>query len=277
MIGEKAPMIVWVVGDNTNVGKTTISAALIRVLNRMGKATVGFKPYAGGRLLDLLNLLEEIASGDGYLVGHDARKLAKASSSLMTGDLLEVVNPSWRLSHPVRNVSVFIRKGSSAIGKRTFFYTENAKALWSRTDLLKLNQTMKLPITKLHTLENMEADKVDFEDQGVQVASFQHLLALSPDIVVCEGAGRLLPVWANAPAARHLFFISGGDLYFFPNVGIRVGQMQGSFGPFTIATIAQQLASRKRLKVSIPLARHSSLDEEMERFMEPFAAACVHS
>lgn len=269
-------MIVWVVGDNTNVGKTTISAALIRALNGMGKATVGFKPYAGARLLDVIDLLEEIAAGDGYLVGRDARKLAKASP-LMTNDLLEVINPSWRLSHPVRDVGVFIRKGSAAIGQRSFMCTESARALWGRPDLLELNKAIALPMNAMRIIGNAAADQVDFDDQGVQVASFQRLQALSPEIVVCEGAGRVLPVWTGAPAARHLFFISGGDLYFFPDVGISVGQTQGSFGPFTTGAITRKLAGMKRTKAPIPLVRWSLLDEEMERFIRPFAAACVKS
>ena len=94
---SKIPMIIWVVGDNTNVGKTTITAALIRTLNSMGVGTIGYKPYAGARLIDIIDLLQEISCGDGQLVGRDARQLVKASP-MITTDLLEVVNPSWRLS-----------------------------------------------------------------------------------------------------------------------------------------------------------------------------------
>lgn len=267
-------MVIWVVGDNTNVGKTTITAALIRVLNGFGKAAIGYKPYAGARLLDVIDLLEEIAAGDGYLVGRDARKLLKASP-WVPQDFLEVINPSWRISHPVRDASVFIRKGSAAIGQRTLLRTENAKDFWTRPDLQKLNAVTRLPIQSMQIIGNSVADKVDFDDQGIQAASFKRLQSLNPDILVCEGAGRLLPVWKGAPAARHLFVVSGGDLYFFHNVRLNAGQSEGSFGPFTIDAITPQLASWKRLKAAIPLARHSCLDEDMENFIRPFAAACV--
>jgi len=135
------PMIIWVVGDNTNVGKTTVSAALIRILNSLGKRTVGFKPYAGARLMDVIDLLEEIAGGDGQLVGRDARKLAKASPFVGV-DLLEVINPSWRLSHLARDVSFLVRKGSMAIGQRFFMHTQSAASMWGRADVLKLNEVL---------------------------------------------------------------------------------------------------------------------------------------
>lgn len=266
--------MIWVVGDNTHVGKTTISAALIRVLNALGKVTIGFKPYAGARLLDVIDLLEEIAVGDGYLVGRDARKLAMASP-WTPPDLLELVNPSWRLSHPVRDVCVLSRKGSAAIGYRSLMRTENAKDFWTREDLLKLNTVLRLPIEGMKTIPNAIADQVDFDGQDVQATSFKRLQSLNPEIVVCEGAGRLLPVWKSAPAARHLFVVSAGDLYFFPDVLVGAGHAQGSFGPFTLDAISKQLSGRKHLKVSIPLSRPSRLEVDMDDFIRPFAVACV--
>lgn len=270
------PMMIWVVGDNTNVGKTTISAALIRVLNAVGKKTIGFKPYAGARLMDVIDLLEEVAAGDGQLVGRDARKLAKASP-WVSNDLLEVINPSWRLSHPVRDASVFIRKGSAAIGQLSFLQTDTVGNFWSRPDLLKLNQLIRLPTDSLQSIGIKSADTVDFEDQVVQVASFQRLLALNPDIVVCEGAGRLLPTWLDSPPVRHCILISGGLLHFFPDLMIQMKQNEDGFGPFTIAAIASQLSAAKHFTTSIPLASSSELDHEMDRFIGPIASACAAS
>lgn len=272
-MSQKDPVIVWVVGDNTNVGKTTISAALIRVLNKLGRATVGFKPYAGARLIDVINLLEDIADSNGWLAGRDARKLVQASA-LLSDDWLEVVNPSWRVSHPVRNVSVFVRKGSTAIGKRSFLHTRNAGAFWERPDLRKLNAAMKLPLEEIQPIDDRPADMIDFADQSVQVLSFNRLRTLDPEIVVCEGAGRLLPTWLGAPAVRHLIFLSSGDLHFFRNIGIEVTHPEEDFGPFTIAAITRKLAGVKHFKTPIPLSSPSELDEEMDRFIQPIASAC---
>jgi hypothetical protein len=233
-------VIIWVVGDNTNVGKTTISAALIRALNAEGRATIGFKPYAGARLIDVLDLLADDAAVDGFLVGRDARKLAK-ESLLIPDQWLEVVNPSWRVSHPSRDVAVLLRKGSVAINSRSLFHTDNANSLWSRADFKQLNQLMQLPVEEFKVIPNKSADHLDYSGQNVQLTSFKLLLTLGPEIVVCEGAGRLLPVWEAAPPARHLCLISAGYLYLFPNLRLRVSEAQSTFGPYTTGAIVRQL------------------------------------
>lgn len=276
MSQSKLPMIIWVVGDNTNVGKTTISAALIRVLNAMGVSAIGFKPYAGARLMDVIDLLQEIARGDGCLVGRDARQLAKASP-LITPDLLEVVNPSWRLSHPVRDASVFVRKGSAQIGQREFWCAENSRTFWQRQDIRQLNEIIQLPITNMLATSHMEADKLDFNNQSVQKASFARLVSLKPQVVVCEGAGRLLPVWENAPTVKHIFLVSSGELHFFPDIRMQVGKTPDAFGPLTVGAIAKYLNGRKRVRASIPLAEQSRLEIVLDAFFRPFVAACIRS
>jgi predicted P-loop ATPase/GTPase len=263
---------IWVVGDNTNVGKTTISTALIRALNRLGSPTVGFKPYAGTSLQDVIALLQEIARGDGYLVGRDARQLL-AASPMMTEDMLELINPSWRISHPTRGVGVLIRKGSAAIGQRYFRHTENARALLSRPDFLRLNESMRLPLSE--PLKNMDPDVIDFADQSVQAASFARLMALKPGSVVCEGAGRLLPVWQGAPAARHVFLVSGGTLYFFAHLNLQVPPMPGRWGPCTLQTVAAQLMAARPMRADIPIASPDSLAQVMDEFVDRFARMCL--
>jgi dethiobiotin synthetase len=270
------PTVIWVVGDNTHVGKTTISAALIRVFNAMGVDTIGFKPYAGARLMDVIDLLQEIACGDGQLVGRDARQLVKASP-LMTSDLLELVNPSWRLSHPVRDASVFVRKGSAQIGRRGFQCSESAQSLWTRQDMRELNRVIHLPVKNMTTTLVASADKMDFADQAVQMSSFARLLELKPQVVVCEGAGRLLPVWENAPIAKHLFFVSAGELNFFPNVGIKTNKAQDVFGPWTVAALTGHLSGRPSRKAPIPIVEPRSLGDVMDAFVRPFVAACMNA
>jgi hypothetical protein len=273
---DELPTVIWVVGDNTHVGKTTISAALIRVFNEMGVDAIGFKPYAGARLMDVIDLLQEIASGDGQLVGRDARLMAKASP-LITSDLLEVVNPSWRLSHPVRDASVFVRKGSAQIGQRRFLCSESTQSLWARPDMRELNRVIHLPVDNLVTTEKVPADKMDFEGQAVQIASFARLLQLKPQVVVCEGAGRLLPVWANAPTAKHVFFVQAGELLFFPNVGIRASKTQDVFKPVTVDLITDYLSGRPRQKEPIPIVEQARLEDAMDAFVRPFVATCINT
>ena len=263
------PWLIWVVGDNTNVGKTTVSASLLRVLNAAGKVAVGFKPYAGARLAEVAQLLEDVAAGDGLLVGWDARKLVAASPRIPP-DWLEVANPSWRVSYPDRDASAFIRKGSLVIGRRTFFQAASTQPLWSRPDFQALNRRVLLPVSSCSVIPDRLADEVDFADQSVQQASFHRLLTLQPDIVLCEGAGRLLPVWQGAPPVRHLFFISKGDLCLFPNVGIRIPGGSDSFGPYTSAALVKHLHGKAHLRSPIPFLHSSELETGMDAFIRRF-------
>jgi hypothetical protein len=302
------PMVIWVIGDNTNVGKTTVSASLIsntvqpslylnqlralgftgqvgisnlltvapvylRVLNAAGKSAVGFKPYAGARLLDVVDFLADVASVDGFWVGKDARMLAQASP-LTSNDLLEVVSPSWRISHPGRDVSVFIRKGSAKIGRKSFYHTENAVSFLQRHDTLRLNRHTQLPFAQAQPIQNVSADHVDFMAQDIQTASFDYLSRLGPRVVVCEGAGRLLPVWQNAPAVQHIFLVSSGRLYVFPNVEIKPFDRPLTEMPPTTASVVGELTLKKHLKGLIPVARNDELAVVMDAFVSQFVSAC---
>lgn len=269
MNDQKSPSLIWVVGDNTNVGKTTVSAALIRTLNQAGQPALGFKPYAGTRLLDTVPLLEEIAKGDGLWVGRDARKLVDASP-LLTPHMLEIVNPSWRISHPDRDSALFIRKGSALLGQRALKCTRSAESIWERPDFLALNRAIQLPSQGMTIIEDAQADKLDFDDQLVQQTSFEILKSLKPQFVVCEGAGRLLPVWSGAPSAQHLFLISAGALHLFPDVHIRVESSGVIFGPYTVAHILGQLKNRKPISGYIPVATGNEVDQVMDAFIWKF-------
>ena len=268
--------IFWVVGDNTNVGKTTVTAALIRTLNGLNHKTIGFKPYAGARLMDVVDLLEEIVVGDQMLVGRDARKLAQASP-LTPPSCLELINPSWRVTHPSRDNSVMIRKGSLAIGQRRFFQTRSTVDLVQRDDFLRLNAHIGLPVESMFMLESQPADSLDFLDQRIQVQSFEQLVALGPEVMVCEGAGRLLPYWRGSPAVRHIFLITNGDLLLFPNVNLVISQAERSplTSAPTVSAIMQNLKGRKHIRKTIPVFRPSELDHKMDEFVSGFAQACI--
>ena len=267
--------VIWVVGDDTGVGKTTTTAALIRRLNSMKIKTLGFKPYAGSRLISVIGLLENIAVGDGFLVGPDARELAKASP-LTPVPLLEVVNPSWRIAHPSRDVSVFVRKGSAEIRRRDFFQTRNAVEFCRRSDFARLNEHIKLPMNNISIRENSGADAVDALEQDIQTSSFAQLQALGPEVIICEGAGRLLPYWVGAPPVKHIFLVTGGDLYLFPDINIDINPREGPSMKSvpTIAAIRDDLRRGMQLRDGIPVVSSADRDR-MDQFVSKFLVACT--
>lgn len=270
------PQIIWVVGDNTNVGKTSISTALIRQLNAVNNKAIGFKPYAGGRLIDIVDLLEEIAVNDQLLVGRDACKLAKASPLTPT-HFQELINPSWRITYPSRDDCMFIRKGSSQIGQRHFYHTKNTAGFLDRDDFKELNKKILLPVKGIRTLENLPADSIDALEQSVQKESYLQLLALRPDSIVCEGAGRLLPYWETAPPVRHIFLVSKGNLYLFPRVNLDFSQKTDPRirSVPTIAAIMGDLKGRRHMRGAIPVLGTANFDDGMDRFVKPFLMACL--
>jgi hypothetical protein len=265
------PQIIWVVGDNTNVGKTTISAALIRSFNAIKKTAIGFKPYAGARLIDIVDLLEEIAAGDQLLVGRDARKLAKASALTPT-PYLELINPSWRISHPTRDACVLMRKGSELLGQRHFLQTRSTLEFVQSGHFSQLNQLIKLPTTGVRVIADLPADTLDGLAPHIQAQSFSKLMELNPEMVVCEGAGRLLPYWPNAPIPRHLFLISNGHLYMFPDIALNVTPNKDNalHAVPTIAAIMQDLQGKRHMKQAIPVLGSAHFEHKMDRFVSTF-------
>lgn len=275
MSPQPEPQLIWVVGDDTNVGKTTVATALIRRLTAMNRKTLGYKPYAGARLTATLDLLEKAAQTDHYLAGIGARDLA-AASPMTPPQYAELVNPTWRISHPSRDFTVLVRKGSDFIKRRYFYQTANSVAFTKRADFLRLNESIKLPIGEAKVIENRGADTVDWLDQDIQADSYNLLRDLGPEFVVCEGAGRLLPVWVGAPPVRHIFNVTNGNLVVFPNVNLDLtGRIANTmkFPPITFH-INDDLKNAKRVWDVFPVLRRVEIDEQMELFVDKFLEAC---
>ena len=87
------PEIYWVVGDQTDIGKTTIAAALIRVLNQNQIPALGFKPYGGSNLRDVVDfMLAQFPKSNCAAYGPDALKLTRASP-LTSDEHIDLVCP----------------------------------------------------------------------------------------------------------------------------------------------------------------------------------------
>lgn len=219
--------IFWVVGSDTSVGKTTLATALIRVLNRLGKKTVGFKPHAGINFVEHLGVMEEAyPRSASRLFGTDTLGLA-CSSPLTSEELVEVINPSQRLHYPSRSHTVLSRIGSGILGNRKFFRSESAASFSQRPDIKRLTKIFGLPFDEAVTLESsVSSAHIDLMLPDVRTKSFEYLCDLGADAVVLEGAGGYLPVWQNCPMPKHIFALIGDFICFFPNVDIEIGAQQ---------------------------------------------------
>ena len=89
-MGCGGPAVYWVVGNGTDVGKTTVATALIKVLSARGQRTIGFKPYAASLLHTIIDfMIEKYPKVPCKLFGNDAWELTAASP--LTG--LEIIDP----------------------------------------------------------------------------------------------------------------------------------------------------------------------------------------
>lgn len=215
------PTIYWVIGNETNAGKTTIASALIKVLNERGSKTIGFKPFAASRLQDVLDLmLEEYPTSPSKLFGGDAWKLTMASP--WTGvDCLDLVVPVQALCYPNWESIIMVRTGSHRLENVAYYCTRRAAALKNRVDVQSFARISGLPLDNSTILK---------EDVGFQFAAgmapekqrhaFAALLDIGVDTVVCEGAGHWLPMWPGCPTPNHLILVGNGIVTLFPDIAI---------------------------------------------------------
>ena len=221
--------IFWVIGANTSVGKTTLSTALIRVLNKLGKKTVGFKPHAGINFIDHMGFMEEnYPKSTSRLFGTDGVKLA-CSSPLTNEELVEIVSPSHRLHYPQPSQTVLARIGSQLLGNRQFFRVASAVNFSERPDIKRLAKIYGLPFDESVVLEStLSSAEIDLMLPEIKARSFEYLCNLGADAIVIEGSGGYLPVWKNCPMPRHIIIIMGDLIYFFSNTSIEIKPQQES-------------------------------------------------
>lgn len=214
----RSPVIYWVVGDDTGVGKTTVAAALIRLLVSQGRRAIGFKPFAVSRLADLIDfMLEKYPGSDSKLFGADAWDLAQASP-LTPPDCLELVSPVQVICHPTWDTVVLARCGAAALDNRAYVTTGLGAILRNRADVKRITARTGLPIQEAEVKDQLAlGDVVRLAPEAPKLA-FDRLLQIGVDAVVCEGAGPWLPVWQGCPAVNHALVLVRGVVGFVPNV-----------------------------------------------------------
>lgn len=215
-----APTVYWVVGDGTDVGKTTVAAALIAALNARGTRAVGFKPYAGGPLLGLVDFMVERYPGTpSRLFGNDGWELIGASP--LTGpDLIDVVVPVQMITHPVWDKVVLMRTGAAVTGNLEYFCSADGARLKDRPDVKDIIARTGLPFAEAAVHETVGLRDGTGDAFAKQALAYDHLVGLGVDAVVCEGAGRWMPIWPGGPAVNHAVIVANGMITLIPGLDL---------------------------------------------------------
>ena len=215
---ENEPELYWVAGSGTDVGKTTIACAAIRVLNAHGKRTVGFKPFGASLLHDIVDFIfEKYPDASCKLFGGDAWKLTMASP-LTEVDCIDVVSPIQILCFSNWKTIILVRTGSHLLGDVEYFCSAYGQSLKDRPDFRRLIDYAGLPLKEAVVMEDLSRDAAASMAPEKQKHAFGKLLDLGVDTVVCEGAGRWISSWPDCPPTNHLFFVSDGNVSLIPNL-----------------------------------------------------------
>lgn len=214
------PAIYWVVGNGTDVGKTTVASALIKVLNASGERAIGFKPYAASLLQDLVDfMIEKYPDSRSKLFGNDAWELTTASP--LTGtDLVDLVVPTQLLCYPTWQSTVLMRTGSASLDNVEYFRSEDGDTLKDRPDLQYIIGKSGLPFDNSILRDGIGLGDAAGVSPDKPKQAFDCLLEIGVDAVVCEGAGGWLPVWQDCPAVNHVIFVADGMVIFFPGLNL---------------------------------------------------------
>lgn len=205
--------IYWIIGEATNCGKTTIASSLIRVLNALGKKTIGFKPFAGIRFSQSRDLLiNEIPFSDCGMFGSDALKLCDASPHSDRG-MLDIINPSLLLFKDSILEPLLIRIGSKKLNNLVYYGGEFLEGFLKDDGNKQIFKQSLLP-TKcpMRYVENVS--HID--------AALKYIFALGPDVVVMEGAGPFLPVWAGSHFVNNILMLTDGKILFLKDINLKL-------------------------------------------------------
>jgi predicted P-loop ATPase/GTPase len=211
------PDIVWVLGSSTNSGKTTVSTALIRYLNRFGCPTVGFKPVAGGKLRDIIDFaVLNYPRIPNSIFGSDGFELSIASPLTAETDV-DLVSPWQLIFYRNSDDTVIIRAGSMSLGNVNYFKSSLANNIQNRADIVRINKVLKLPFDKAVLFDHKITDRTDLAPE-VQKQAFDALKRKKPSVIVVESAGPFVPDWMNSPRPDHIIFVNDFTIKIFPNV-----------------------------------------------------------
>lgn len=214
--------LIWVTGEGTDFGKTTLAAALVRVLNRAGLPTVGMKPYAVARLRDLVDdMLTRGASAPVMPMPLDGLALA-SSSPLTPTDRVDLVSPVRLVTHPGWLDAVTLQIGSRCLGQ-TRHYRFKALDEWSADADIRRLAAAGWAIDSAERRDSM--DTLDLPQWGEAAVQQAHeaLLQLGARCIVCEGASRFSPAWRGSPTVDHLLHVAAGRITWIPDIQMVVG------------------------------------------------------
>lgn len=221
---KQVPVVYWVIGDETDVGKTTVATALIRVLNQNQIPTVGFKPFGGSSLRDVADFMVDRFPGSSCAAyGPDALKLAK-SSPLTSEEHVDLVAPAYFFYYPNSKTFLLARTGSASLGNVEYYKSEVTRPIFERPDIQTLFQKARVPIAKAQTLKKIWYYGVHVLARKKIADAFRQLVTGDTKAVVCEGAWYFLPSWEDCPVANHVLLISSGVLHFYPNMNFSLGK-----------------------------------------------------
>lgn len=212
------PELFWVVGDGTDVGKTTVAAALVRLLNKRGRRTIAFKPYALTRFSSAVDfLIRECPPEKARLFGSDSLELAM-SSPHTTAEMADLIAPCNAFSFPTWSFKFLIRVGSARTGNLRYFTSARARELLHRSDFQALMKRIHLPLDKAEIIAERDMALAPSLFSKAKSVAFDQLRQMQPDAIVFEGAGELLPIWRGGPTVNHVITLSGGQISFCLNL-----------------------------------------------------------
>lgn len=218
----------WVIGDGTGVGKTTLAAALVRVLGRAGHAAVGFKPYAAARLNDLIDfMLAEYPGAPCSLFGADTVKLAQASPLTQDPGLVDLVGPVQFLCHPHWRQVLLARSGSTCLANVDFFSDAAQQELRERADIRSLADRAGLPLRSAAPVSGLAFAAAHRLAPAKVADAFGELLRRGARHVVCEGAAMYLPAWQGSPPVDHVLLVADGAVHFLPDLRLPPEEASG--------------------------------------------------
>ncbi len=214
------PVVFWVIGTASDVGKTTVARALLRHLNANAIPALGFKPLSGGLLHKHVDFaVEHYPLLPGRVFGRDGLLLARASP-LTCDDDVDLVTPWQALYHRSVDDILLVRAGSQSLNNVRYFTCTDALQLWARADLARLARLLHLPLDS--------AQLFDSQQRRGQLApeipeqAYKALLRRQPAAVVVEGAAHYLPTWAGAPAINHVVVVAPEHIMLVPHVNEQV-------------------------------------------------------
>jgi hypothetical protein len=258
---DKTPELYWVIGTGTSVGKTTISKALIQALNERNTPTLGFKPFGAFKLRENIDvLIDRYPKSRAALVGSDAMDLCLASP-LTPGELIDVVGPSYRMCWSTWDKSLLLQTGSTILGNVEYFKSEIADELFGRPDFQRVFELSGLS----RVIHNASLDS-GRETQMVKIAmAFEYLAGLNPEVVVCEGAANLLPVWTGSPKPKKIFLMNYESVYVYDDIDIDPHQLVLKEGVLNIKDILPDLYKIKPKKSLLFFMGEENLREKIAK------------